>query len=60
MRGYALRIVILLQLLNQSKKGLDVGEKEYLKSHAEAPLKGQCHEIFDFWFFFMNLFPPIP
>ncbi len=23
-------------------------------------LKGQCHEIFDFWFFFMNQFPPIP
>ncbi len=23
-------------------------------------LKGQCHEIFDFCFFFMNQFPPSP
>ncbi len=23
-------------------------------------LKGQCHEIFCFWFFFMNQFPPAP
>ncbi len=23
-------------------------------------LKGQCHEIFCFWFFFMNQFPPSP
>ncbi len=24
------------------------------------PLKGHCHEIFCFWFFFMNQFPPAP
>jgi hypothetical protein len=23
-------------------------------------LKGQCHEIFFFWFFFINQFPPSP
>ncbi len=23
-------------------------------------LKGQCHEIFCFWFFFINQFPPSP
>jgi hypothetical protein len=24
------------------------------------PLKGQCHEMFCFWLFFMNQFPPSP
>ncbi len=26
----------------------------------QTGLKGQCHEIFCFWFFFMNQFPPSP
>ncbi len=26
----------------------------------KSALKGQCHEIFCFWFFFMNQFPPQP
>jgi hypothetical protein len=29
------------------------------KYHA-VRLKGQCHEIFCFWFFFMNQIPPAP
>ena len=28
--------------------------------YAPVYLKGQCHEIFCFWFFFMNQFPPSP
>ncbi len=31
-----------------------------LTSLLHAVLKGQCHEIFDFCFFFMNQFPPSP
>jgi hypothetical protein len=27
---------------------------------AKASLKGQCHEIFHFRYFFMNQFPPTP
>jgi hypothetical protein len=30
----------------------EIGELQLLD------LKGQCHEIFCFWFFFMNQFPP--
>jgi hypothetical protein len=26
----------------------------------DGSLKEQCHEIFDFWFFFMNPFPQAP
>ncbi len=30
----------------------------YAFKHTESAIKGQCHEIFNFWFFFMNQFPP--
>ncbi len=31
-----------------------------VKTFGNLGLKGQCHEIFCFWFFFMNQFPPSP
>jgi hypothetical protein len=40
-----------------------VQPEEYVWSHHcqyEQCLKGQCHEIFDFCFFFMIQFPPSP
>jgi hypothetical protein len=32
----------------------------HLEQSLDASLKGQCPEIFYFWFFFMNQFPPAP
>jgi len=34
--------------------------KEERRLWAQARLKGQCQEIFCFWFFVMNQFPPAP
>jgi hypothetical protein len=36
-----------------------ITQKE-LYGHDGSLLKGQCHEIFCYWFFFMNQFPPSP
>jgi hypothetical protein len=48
---------VVAKYLNSCKKKLTL-KLETLRAGGFPTLKGQCHEIFCFWFFFMNQFPP--
>jgi hypothetical protein len=45
---------LLVPARNELPRGIECEQME------AVALKGRCHEIFDFWFFFMNQFPPSP
>jgi uncharacterized protein YyaL (SSP411 family) len=47
---------------DRRKRELDMNlhTLDMMARHEHAHLKGQCHKILDFCFFFMNPFPPSP
>jgi hypothetical protein len=60
-RPRGLRIWYKLLLIPALRTGLYLEPMSFeVKSWICASLKGQCHEIFDFRFFFLNQFPTSP
>ncbi len=58
--GVTARVHTLHTVHSQAGKALNARWKWTRRSAAKTPLKGQCHEIFCFWFFSWISFPQAP